>query len=46
MFKDNDFVYIDYVSKIKDTGEIIDTTIEEEAKKQTYMIQIRNTSLC
>ncbi|BDC19071.1 peptidylprolyl isomerase [Acidianus sp. HS-5] len=33
MFKDNDFVYIDYVSKIKDTGEIIDTTIEEEAKK-------------
>ncbi|QGR18726.1 peptidylprolyl isomerase [Stygiolobus azoricus] len=33
MFKDKDFVYIDYVAKIKDTGEIFDTTIEEEAKK-------------
>lgn len=33
MFKDNDFIYIDYVSKVKDTGEVIDTTIEEEAKK-------------
>ncbi|EZQ04764.1 MULTISPECIES: peptidylprolyl isomerase [Acidianus] len=33
MFKDNDFIYIDYVAKIKDTGEVIDTTIEEEAKK-------------
>lgn len=33
MFKDNDFLYIDYTSKIKDTGEIIDTTNEEEAKK-------------
>ncbi|ARM76004.1 FKBP-type peptidyl-prolyl cis-trans isomerase [Acidianus manzaensis] len=33
MFKDNDFLYIDYTSKIKDTGEVIDTTNEEEAKK-------------
>lgn len=33
MFKDNDFLYIDYTAKIKDTNEIIDTTIEEEAKK-------------
>lgn len=33
MFKDNDFLYIDYISKIKDTGEVIDTTVEEEAKK-------------
>ncbi|AAY80029.1 peptidyl-prolyl cis-trans isomerase [Sulfolobus acidocaldarius DSM 639] len=33
MFKDKDFVYIDYVAKVKDTGEIFDTTIEEEAKK-------------
>lgn len=33
MFKDKDFVYIDYIARIKDTGEIFDTTIEEEAKK-------------
>ncbi|BCU70425.1 peptidylprolyl isomerase [Stygiolobus caldivivus] len=33
MFKDKDFIYIDYVARIKDTGEIFDTTIEEEAKK-------------
>ncbi|PVU69814.1 peptidylprolyl isomerase [Sulfolobus sp. SCGC AB-777_L09] len=33
MFKDKDFVYIDYVARVKDTGEVFDTTIEEEAKK-------------
>ncbi|MBW9140549.1 MAG: peptidylprolyl isomerase [Candidatus Aramenus sp.] len=33
MFKDKDFLYIEYVAKIKDTGEVIDTTMEEEAKK-------------
>jgi len=33
MLKDKDFVYIDYVGKVKDTGEVFDTTIEEEAKK-------------
>ncbi|BFH73391.1 peptidylprolyl isomerase [Sulfurisphaera javensis] len=33
MLKDKDFVYIDYIAKVKDTGEVFDTTIEEEAKK-------------
>ncbi|BFI75289.1 peptidylprolyl isomerase [Sulfurisphaera ohwakuensis] len=33
MLKDKDFVYIDYIGKVKDTGEVFDTTIEEEAKK-------------
>ncbi|MCI2414577.1 MAG: peptidylprolyl isomerase [Candidatus Aramenus sp.] len=33
MFKDKDFLYIEYVAKIKDTNEVIDTTMEEEAKK-------------
>ena len=33
MFKEKDFIYIDYVARIKDTGEVFDTTIEEEAKK-------------
>ncbi len=32
-FKDGDFVLIDYVAKVKETGEVIDTTIAEEAKK-------------
>ncbi|MDH5807222.1 MAG: FKBP-type peptidyl-prolyl cis-trans isomerase [Candidatus Methanomethylicaceae archaeon] len=30
--KNGDFILLDYVLKIKDTGEIFDTTIEEEAK--------------
>jgi len=30
----NSFVLIDYVLRIKDTGELIDTTIEEVAKKE------------
>jgi peptidylprolyl isomerase len=29
-----DFVLIDYVAKVKETGEIFDTTIEETAKKE------------
>ncbi|MBP1358086.1 MAG: peptidylprolyl isomerase [Sulfolobus sp.] len=33
MFKDNDFLYISYVAMFKDTKEVIDTNIEEEAKK-------------
>ncbi|BBD73783.1 peptidylprolyl isomerase [Sulfodiicoccus acidiphilus] len=33
MFKDGDFIYIDYTLKIKDNGKVVDTTIEEEAKK-------------
>jgi peptidylprolyl isomerase len=30
----SDFILIDYVAKIKETGEIFDTTIEETAKKE------------
>ncbi|AOL15746.1 peptidylprolyl isomerase [Sulfolobus sp. A20] len=33
MFKDKDFIYIEYTARVKDTGEIIDTTNVEEAKK-------------
>ncbi|QKQ99889.1 peptidylprolyl isomerase [Metallosphaera tengchongensis] len=33
MFKDKDFLLVDYVGKIKNTERVIDTTIEEEAKK-------------
>ncbi|AWR99443.1 FKBP-type peptidyl-prolyl cis-trans isomerase [Metallosphaera hakonensis] len=33
MFKEKDFIYIDYTGKDKNTGEVIETTIEEEAKK-------------
>jgi len=32
-FKKGDFVLIDYVGKVSETGEVFDTTIEEEAKK-------------
>lgn len=31
--KKGDFVLIDYTAKVKETGEVFDTTIEEEAKK-------------
>ncbi len=31
--EDKTFLLIDYTAKIKDTGEVIETTIEEEAKK-------------
>jgi FKBP-type peptidyl-prolyl cis-trans isomerase 2 len=29
-----DFILIDYVAKVKETGEVFDTTIEEVAKKE------------
>ena len=29
-----DFVIIDYTAKVKETGEVFDTTIEETAKKE------------
>lgn len=31
--KKGDLVYIDFIGKIKETGEVFDTTIEDEAKK-------------
>ncbi|QGA54470.1 peptidylprolyl isomerase [Sulfolobus sp. E5-1-F] len=42
MFKNNDFIYIEYTAKIKDTGEIVDTTNEEEAKKANIYDETRN----
>jgi peptidylprolyl isomerase len=30
----NDFILLDYVAKVKETGEIFDTTVEEIAKKE------------
>lgn len=32
--KSGDFIYIDYVGRVKDTGEIFDLTIESVAKKE------------
>ena len=29
-----DFILIDYVAKVKETGEVFDTTTEEVAKKE------------
>jgi peptidylprolyl isomerase len=29
-----DFILVDYVAKVKETGEVFDTTIEETAKKE------------
>jgi len=29
-----DFIFIDYIAKVKETGEVFDTTIEETAKKE------------
>jgi FKBP-type peptidyl-prolyl cis-trans isomerase 2 len=33
-FKKGDFLFIDYVAKVKETGEVFDTTIEDIAKKE------------
>jgi len=33
-FEKSDFVLIDYVAKVKETGEVFDTTIEDVAKKE------------
>ncbi len=33
-FEKGDFVLLDYVAKVKETGEIFDTTIEDVAKKE------------
>ncbi|MBI4009810.1 MAG: peptidylprolyl isomerase [Candidatus Aenigmarchaeota archaeon] len=32
--KDGDFIYIDYIGRVKGTGEVFDLTIEETAKKE------------
>jgi len=33
-FEKGDFVFIDYVAKVKETGEVFDTTLEDVAKKE------------
>ena len=35
--KNNDFVELDFIGRVKETGEIFDTTIEEEAKKASLL---------
>ncbi|WP_338601329.1 peptidylprolyl isomerase [Sulfolobus tengchongensis] len=42
MFKNNDFIYIEYTARVKDTGEIVDTTNEEEAKKANIYDETRS----
>ena len=34
-FKKGQLILLDYTAKIKDTGEIFETTLEEEAKKHS-----------
>ena len=34
-FSKGSLILVDYTSKVKDTGEVFETTIEEEAKKHT-----------
>ena len=34
-FSNGSLILVDYTSKVKDTGEVFETTIEEEAKKHT-----------
>ncbi|UCB61459.1 MAG: FKBP-type peptidyl-prolyl cis-trans isomerase, partial [Candidatus Bathyarchaeota archaeon] len=33
-FKKGDFIQVNYVAKVKETGETFDTTLEEVAKKE------------
>lgn len=35
--KNNDFAEIDFIGKVKETGEVFDTSIEEEAKKANLL---------
>ena len=44
--KKNDFIELRYVGKIKDTGEIFDTNIEEEAKKLNPNIKNNLSIIC
>ena len=35
-FNKGSLILVDYTSKVKDTGEVFETTIEEEAKKHSF----------
>ena len=35
-FTKGSLILVDYTSKVKDTGEVFETTIEEEAKKHSF----------
>ena len=37
-FSKGSLILVDYTSKVKDTGEVFETTIEEEAKNILFMI--------
>ncbi|BCU67404.1 peptidylprolyl isomerase [Sulfolobales archaeon HS-7] len=41
MLNDNDFVYLEYVLSVKDTGEVIDTTDEKLAKEKNIYSETR-----
>ena len=36
VFSKGSLILVDYTSKVKDTGEVFETTIEEEAKKHSF----------
>jgi FKBP-type peptidyl-prolyl cis-trans isomerase 2 len=44
--KKNDFIELEYVGKIKDTGLVFDTNIEQEAKKINIDIKTRPFIIC
>ncbi len=44
--KKNDFIQLEYTGKIKDSNEIFDTNIEEQAKKINLNIQTKPLSIC
>jgi len=43
-FNKGSLILLDYTAKIKDTGEVFETTIEEKPKNILYMIITRNTN--
>ena len=44
--KKNDFIEIEFVGRIKDTGEIFDTNIKEEAEKINLQIETKPLIVC
>ncbi|MGZ5547292.1 MAG: hypothetical protein ACXWFZ_05010 [Nitrososphaeraceae archaeon] len=41
-FDKGSLILLDYTARIKDNGEIFETTIEEEAKNPIYTIQLEH----
>jgi len=44
--KKNDFIELEFTGKIKDTGEIFDTNIAEDAKKMGEGIEVKSLIVC